>query len=143
MASSLNDRWKQNIPVSLAWLNQLESMGAEDVFDGPLRSHSKEIHKPFWCRQIQNILDQSMITLVEQVKPAVMLKKKDKSPYTQSVTRHNYYTAAWSRDPCTCRYSYAGWTGNDTGVIGADSPPLYKYEEAHTGNREGRCNFRP
>jgi hypothetical protein len=117
---------EKRIPISNAWLRQLMANGAVDPFKGPLKEFSQMLEKPFWCRQMENVLDHNMLKALNEVVPVVRQFKIGTSPYSEKKTVFGYNTRAWNTFPCTCEYRYAGVASSrhSVGQIGAKNPPL-------------------
>jgi hypothetical protein len=117
---------EEKIPVSKAWLSELTSNGAVDPFKGPLKDFSKLLQRPFWCRQMENVLAADMLNDLNRVVPVVRECKLGSAPYSAKVSIFGYNTRAWNTFPCTCEYRYAGVVSakHRIGQIGAMNPPL-------------------
>jgi hypothetical protein len=74
---------EKSIPISNAWLCQLMANGAVDPFKGPLKEFSQILQRPFWCRQMENVLDHNMWKTLNEVVPVVRQFKIGTSPYSE------------------------------------------------------------
>lgn len=63
-----------------------------------------------WLMMLRDIMpEKDQKSCFASLKTALCEQKLGKRPGNQQTTPTSYYTAAWSRHPCTCRYRYGGF----------------------------------
>ena len=118
--------FREHLPLSKDWLNKLERDGAQDVFQGKLKTYSAATIHPFWARSLDAVLPQPILDKVANIIPAVKTGRVGGKPNSPKLERHRYFTAAWSSHPCHCKYRYDGFWNGDIGCIGNPNggPPI-------------------
>ena len=113
------------LPTSWKWRRKLDEHGATDPLTGKLFEFASVIAKPYWCRQIRNLVPPDMVPVFESVVDRVKLEKLGSKPFATKVVPIRYHTAAWSMYPCSCQYRFAGFTNQKIGIIGSPTLPLH------------------
>lgn len=54
--------FKHRLPISADWLRELDKAGATNPFKGSIKEYSEAIAKPFWCRQLQKVLPNELLS---------------------------------------------------------------------------------
>ena len=113
------------LPTSWKWKRKLDEHGATDPLTGKLFEFASVIAKPYWCRQIRNLVPPDTLSVFESVVDRVKMEKLGSRPLATKVVPIRYHTAAWSMYPCSCQYRFAGFTNQKIGIIGSPTLPLH------------------
>ena len=108
--ANAGDAWLDRLPVSQDWFRILTKLKARNVLAGDLDKCSTIIDKPYWCLQLENVVDDS--ALVPDIEAVIAFVSVGgmlgNAPFSENPLPTKYQTKAFTMSPCNCFYDYAG-----------------------------------
>ena len=101
----------QMFPITEAWRRVLDEFPQQtcSALSGNLEKLSLSIEKPFWCRQMKNMLPSKLVQNLQLVKSS--MEPVGGHPSSSKIIPKCHNAMNWSPFPCTCQYKYFGWSG--------------------------------
>ena len=108
--ANAGDAWLTKLPVSQDWFRILTKLKARNVLAGALAECSTIIDKPYWCLQLENVVDDS--ALVPDIEAVIAFVSVGgmlgHAPFSENPHPTKYQTFSFTMFPCNCFYDYAG-----------------------------------